>query len=220
MGTIRAHPSPAPRRDLERRHWRQGRRAAGIDEVGRGAWAGPVTVAAVLLPPQRRITRLRDSKLLRPEVREHLAARLSAVADGVGIGHASHHEIDRLGLAAALRLAAVRAVTALPLRPEVCLIDGPVNLLADDPDLAERGACVVGGDRRCASIAAASIVAKVARDALMTAAAPRHPAYGFAANKGYPSPVHRSALGTLGPCALHRRSFAPVRVAQQATLTW
>lgn len=212
-----ARCGPAPTLERERDWWSRGACVAGVDEVGRGAWAGPVTVAAVTLDPARRVLRLRDSKLLPPAERTRLAARLREAGTGIGLGHASNHEIDRLGMSAALRLAARRAVDALPRTPEVCLVDGNWDLLEGYGTTNER---LVGGDARCASIAAASIVAKVARDALMVAASRSHPTYAFAANKGYPAPAHRAALAEEGPCGLHRHSWAPIVAARQARLPW
>lgn len=180
---------------------------AGVDEVGCGSWAGPVTYAAVVLPRSRRMYNLRDSKLLSAEDRERLAARLHRFALAVGVGHAGNDEIDRLGMSMARRLAARRAVEAMPLRPDVLLLDGSWDFLADYGTHNER---IVRGDARCASIAAASIVAKVTRDRLMVEFDPGFPPYGFASNKGYPSPSHREALHRHGPCALHRRSWAPI----------
>lgn len=192
----------------ERRWWSDGAVVAGVDEVGRGAWAGPVTVAAAVLPSDRRMYKLRDSKMLDPPRREQLAARLRTFADGIGLGHVSNTEIDQLGMSAALRLAAGRALAALPQRPDVVLLDGNWNMLSEHHDVVET---IVHGDARSASIAAASIVAKVTRDALMTARCPEHPAYAFSSNKGYPSPPHIAALDQHGPCVLHRHSWAPIR---------
>lgn len=193
---------------FERRWWEQGRVVAGIDEVGRGAWAGPVTFAAVVLPSDRRMYKLRDSKMLDARRREELAERLTAFALGIGIGHASNDEIDALGMSGAMRLAASRAVSALPLQPHAFLVDGNWNMLSD---VAQPVETIVHGDARSASIAAASIVAKVTRDALMRAACPRYPRYVFSSNKGYPSPPHVAALDHHGPCRLHRHSWAPIR---------
>lgn len=198
--------NPAPTTAAERRWWREGARVAGLDEVGRGAWAGQLTVGAVALAPDRRVLGLRDSKQLTPDRRAQLARRLASVAD-VGLGRVQVDELDELGLAAALRVAAARAVAALADPPEVVLIDGNVDLL---PDSRSHRELLVGGDRRSASIAAASIVAKVARDAAMVAADPVHPAYGFARHKGYPTAAHRAALAEHGPCALHRTCWAPI----------
>lgn len=203
----RRRRAPVPSVRLERACWDAGEVVAGVDEVGRGSWAGPVTYAAVVLPRSRRIYKLRDSKLLAPSEREHLAARVHAVALGVGIGHAGNDEIDRVGMSLAMRRAARRAVEALPLPVDALLLDGSWDFLADLPT---RNHTVVSGDATSASIAAASIVAKVARDRWMVEAAPGRPAYAFASNKGYPSPAHRRALATYGPCDLHRRSWAPV----------
>ncbi len=212
-----AHPSRPPGLTREHAWWSEGARVAGIDEVGRGAWAGPVTFAAVVLPSDRRMYKLRDSKLLEPSERARLAGRLRGFAEGIGIGHATNHEIDRLGMSEAMRMAARRAVSALPAQPEVCLLDGNWDFLAGYGTVNER---VVYGDALCASIAAASIVAKVARDSLMTAACPRFPHYRFSSNKGYRAPVHRDALAERGPCPLHRHTWAPVTSLAQQRLRW
>lgn len=204
---------PAPSTRTERRWWDQGARVVGIDEVGRGAWAGPVTVGAVVLNPARLLRGLRDSKTLRPPRREELAVRLAEHAEDVAIGRVDNVEVDRLGLGAALRLATQRAVDALTNPPDVALIDGTVDLLAGTGMPVET---LVGGDARSTSIAAASIVAKVHRDTEMCAHDPHHPRYGFASNKGYPSPQHRRAIAEHGPCALHRRSWSPF--TEQPTL--
>ncbi|MBY5164069.1 ribonuclease HII [Salsipaludibacter albus] len=198
----------------EQRHWDAGRVVAGVDEVGRGAWAGPVTCAAVVLPTDRRIYKLRDSKLLTPEARELLDSRIRAHAV-VGIGHAFHDEIDRVGMTLALRRAARRAVDSLGLRVDEILLDGNFDFLADHP---ARVTTLVKGDALSASIAAASIVAKVARDGWMVAAAEQHPGYDFADNKGYPAPTHMAALDDIGPCDLHRHSWEPIVRAVQPRL--
>jgi ribonuclease HII len=180
---------------------------AGVDEVGRGAWAGPVTVGAVVLDPDAVPVGLRDSKRLTPARRNVLAQALS-VGAAIGIGEVDVAELDRVGLGVALRLAAARAVAALPRRPDVVLVDGTVDLLAGTGFATH---CLVGGDDRSASIAAASIAAKVHRDARMVAADDDFPGYAFARHKGYPSPAHRAALAEHGPCALHRHSWRPIR---------
>lgn len=193
----------------ERRWWDEGAVVAGVDEVGRGAWAGPVTYCAVVLPTDRRMYKLRDSKQLDPARREHLAARIDAFAVAVSLGEASSYEIDALGMSDAIRLAARRAVAGLAVTPDVLLIDGKWDFMAGWGTVNER---IVGGDGRSASIAAASIVAKVHRDAHMAGVVDEaHPGYAFASNKGYPSPAHRSALARIGPCTLHRHSWAPIR---------
>jgi ribonuclease HII len=211
----RRRRAPVPGLRHERPHWDAGAVVAGVDEVGRGAWAGPVTYAAVVLPRDRRMYKLRDSKLLPPPERTRLAARLQHFALAVGIGHAGNDEIDRLGMSEAIRRAARRAVDALPLRPDVLLLDGNWDFLAGYGTHNER---LVRGDSRSASIAAASIVAKVTRDRLMVEACPGYPAYGFSSNKGYPSPDHVAALDRHGPCPLHRRSWAPIAGLDQLSL--
>ena len=192
----------------EQSWWDRGARVAGIDEVGRGAWAGPVTFAAVVLPSDRRMYKLRDSKMLDAPRREELTERLRSFAVGIGLGHATNGEIDALGMSEAMRLAASRALEALPVRPDVYLVDGNWNMLAGVDQPVET---IVHGDARSASIAAASIVAKVTRDAMMRSVCAAYPLYEFSSNKGYPSPPHVAALDRHGPCALHRHTWAPIR---------
>ena len=199
----------------ERAHWADGAVVAGVDEVGRGAWAGPVTYAAVVLPSDRRMYKLRDSKVLDHARRVELAARIRDFAVALSVGHASNAEIDRLGMSEAMRLAARRAVEGLGIRPDVCLLDGNWDFLAG---YGTRNVRIVHGDALSASIAAASIVAKVVRDQWMVEHDPLHPPYGFCSNKGYPSPRHRRALAELGPCALHRHTWTPVAAARQGVL--
>ena len=180
-------------------------RVAGIDEVGRGPLAGPVTAAAVVLDPARIPQGLRDSKVLNAVRREALAAELALVAE-VSIAHASVEEIDSLNILQASLLAMERAVAGLSQPPDHCLIDGnkiPVGLRG-------RAEAIVKGDARSLSIAAASIVAKVARDAIMTDLAKEFPGYGWEKNAGYPAPAHLKALQNLGVTPWHRRSFKPV----------
>lgn len=199
--------APAPGITRERAHWDAGRYVAGLDEVGRGAWAGPVTVGAVILSPDRRVNGVRDSKVLSASERERIADRLSHRAIAVSTGHASQFEIDRLGLSASLRLAASRALDGLTIEPHTLLLDGNWDFASDRGTLNET---IVRGDAHSASIAAASIIAKVARDRLLIDADLTHPGYAFASNKGYPSPEHRRALAQFGPCSLHRRSWRPI----------
>lgn len=221
--TVGSAPSPAlrrhipgrpPRLDAERRWWDAGAVVAGVDEVGRGAWAGPVTYAAVVLPRHRRLYRLRDSKLLEPAEREHLARRVWSLALAVGVGHAGNDEIDRVGMSQAMQAAAARAVDALSLAPDALLLDGTWDFLRNYGTINET---LVDGDARCASVAAASIVAKVARDALMRDAGRGWPAFAFADNKGYPTPVHLDGLDRWGPCPLHRHTWEPVAAAAERT---
>lgn len=179
------------------------RRVAGVDEVGRGPLAGPVTAAAVVLDPARLPEGLRDSKRLSPQARARLDAWLHAHAE-VAVVHVSVEEIDRLNILRASHLAMWRAVTML--RPDHALIDG--NLLPEALPCPARA--LVSGDARCLSVAAASIVAKVARDRLMTGLARTFPGYGWERNMGYPTREHLRALLDLGVTPHHRRSFAPV----------
>ncbi|MEM9755245.1 MAG: ribonuclease HII [Pseudomonadota bacterium] len=183
---------------------RLGGRVAGVDEVGRGPLAGPVTAAAVVLTPGAIPDGLNDSKKLSAPRREVLAARITAVAE-VALGWASVAEIDALNIRAASLLAMSRAVAALASQPDHALIDG--NAL---PDLPCPATAIVKGDAKSASIAAASIVAKVARDAAMVALAQQHPGYGWEANAGYPTKSHLAALRRHGVSPAHRRSFKPV----------
>jgi ribonuclease HII len=187
--------------------WDQGAVVAGVDEVGRGAWAGPVTYAAVVMPTDRRMYKLRESKMVDAATRAQLKTRLEGFALDVGIGHVHNDELDRIGMSAACKLAAKRAVDALGLRPDVLLIDGNWDFLAGYGTTNE---LIVHGDAMSASVAAASIVAKVTRDAMMIEAAQAHPVYAFESNKGYPSPAHVAALDEHGPCAVHRHSWAPI----------
>ncbi len=184
---------------------------AGLDEVGRGPLAGPVVAGAVMLPPnpRGRWTRLiRDSKQLTPAQREEAADVLSEKALSTSTGLASNEEIDRIGIAPATRLAMARAVNALPLQPQFLLLDA---FPLPDVDIPQK--TIVRGDALCLSIAAASIVAKVERDRLMVEHDGRYPGYGFASHKGYASSHHLEALRERGPSPIHRRSFAPVRLA-------
>jgi len=179
---------------------------AGVDEVGRGPLAGPVVAAAVILDPACPIAGLRDSKRLAPARREALAETIRRQALAWSLGRAEVAEIDRLNILQATLLAMRRAVEALDPAPRAVLVDG--NRC---PDLPVPCQAVVKGDDRVEAIAAASILAKVARDAEMAELDARHPGYGLAAHKGYPTRDHLAALKRLGPSPVHRRSFAPVR---------
>ncbi len=197
---------PIPTLRLERRCWRAGERlVCGVDEVGRGAWAGPATVAAVI-PAPKRIRGVRDSKVLTPAQREEVGARVLTWAVAVGIGHASHEECDELGMTAALRAAGRRALAQLAAQGFECdrvILDGNHDYL----DLGARVTTVIRGDATSLAVASASVVAKVTRDRLMADEAEHYPAYGFDSNRGYPAPVHRCALAAYGPSAIHRRSW-------------
>ncbi|HAJ36888.1 MAG TPA: ribonuclease HII [Chloroflexi bacterium] len=208
--------SQAPTLEIEQSLWAAGwRRVAGIDEAGRGALAGPVVAAAVVVTPEQAAapvwSLVRDSKLLSPAQRETLAAQIQAAAAAWAVGVVDACEIDAIGIAAATRLAMQQAVAALACAPDHLLIDW-VRL----PTLAIRQLSQPKADRTMASVAAASILAKVHRDHLMAAYERQFPGYGFAAHKGYGVAVHLAALAQHGPCALHRHSFAPI--AQHSTL--
>lgn len=193
----------------------------GIDEVGRGALAGPLMVAAVALPDEPQVVGIDDSKKLSPKRREALAAQIREVALGVGMCHIPPDEIDACGMAASLRVCMARALAAcerdIAARgngsgADAVLVDGnPIHLHANEKT-------IVKGDGKAACIAAASIVAKVTRDALMVEYAKSYPAYHFDSNKGYGSAAHIEALHELGPCELHRRSFLGNICGQQQSL--
>lgn len=178
---------------------------AGVDEAGRGPLAGPVLAAAVVLDPRRPIAGLDDSKRLSAARREALAALIRERALAWALGRAEVEEIDRLNILVASLLAMRRAVEALAQPPSLVLVDGQ-----HCPPLGCPSRAVVGGDREVPAISAASILAKVARDAEMCELESRFPGYGFALHKGYPTPAHLAALRALGACPVHRRSFAPV----------
>jgi ribonuclease HII len=179
---------------------------AGVDEAGRGPLAGPVVAAAVILDELHPIKGLADSKRLSARKRERLFDEIRAKALCCSIAQASVQEIDALNILGATLLAMQRAVQGLRLRPHKVLVDG--NRL---PSLAMPAAAIVSGDARVAAISAASILAKVQRDAICAQMHEQHPQYGFAAHKGYPTAAHLDALRVHGACPQHRRSFAPVR---------
>jgi ribonuclease HII len=182
-------------------------RIAGVDEAGRGPLAGPVVVAAVILDPARPIQGLADSKALVADQRERLAELIRTHALAWSICAVEAGEIDRLNILAATMAGMSRALRSLRLRPALALIDG--NRLPTD--LPCPGRAIVRGDASEPAISAASILAKTERDRLMVELDHRYPGYGFERHKGYPTPAHVRALGELGPCPEHRRSFAPVR---------
>lgn len=177
---------------------------AGIDEVGRGAWAGPVTVCAAVTGLRRPPEGLTDSKLLTVKRRTELAGILGEWVSAHAIGHSSSEEIDELGMTAALRLAASRALEALPVCPDAVILDGKHNYLGGPWQVRT----VIKGDQSCVSVAAASVLAKVHRDGLMAEVGADHADFGFADNAGYPSPVHKTALQAFGPTPHHRMSWA------------
>ncbi len=194
----------------ERAYWAQGAAlVAGVDEVGRGAWAGPVVAAAVILPPGAAVAAclagVTDSKKLSPRERERLAALILEYAVAAAVGLAPPQEVDRAGLLPATAHAMTDALAGLPHDPDHLLLDGlPLRALGR-PHTA-----IVRGDALCLSIAAASIVAKVARDRLMGELDDIHPGYAFGGHKGYGTRAHAAALERLGPSPIHRLSYAPV----------
>ncbi len=186
--------------------WRRGITClAGVDEAGRGPLAGPVVAAAVVLAPGARIAGVDDSKRLPPEERQRLFEVIRERAAGVGVGIVDHLTIDRINILQATRLAMGQALGALGVEPELVLTD-----YVTVPGLRCPQRNLVEGDRRSASVAAASIIAKVTRDRIMEEADREYPVYGFGRHKGYPTPEHRTALEQHGPCALHRRTFAGI----------
>ncbi len=201
--------------EFEKLAWAQGAKlVAGVDEVGRGCLFGPVVAAAVILPPDYRIRGLRDSKLIPQATRERLAARIHQHAICVSIAAVDVETIDRINIYHASRLAMLNAVAGLAQLPDHLLVDA---MVIDFPSADSRlpQTSIIHGDARSASIAAASIVAKVYRDQLIRDLAPDYPHFDLASNKGYRSPKHLAALRDHGPCPLHRRTFAPVWLAAQ-----
>jgi ribonuclease HII len=195
----------APTRTIEKELWARGfETVVGIDEVGRGAWAGPLMVGAAVLPRGRRVNGVRDSKMLTEVRREALFDRVASWCDAWAVGAASQQECDDLGMAAAQRLAARRALEALSVTPDVAVVDGTWNFVSPSVRHVEMR---VKADRYCLSVAAASILAKVTRDRLMREQAESYPHWSFDTNKGYPCPVHKTALTGYGPSAIHRRSW-------------
>ena len=219
---MRRTGSRRPSLRVERALQREGHRVlAGMDEVGRGALAGPVSVGVVIIDetcgtaPQG----VKDSKLLVPHARTAMVPRIQRWAVAYGVGHAGADEIDEVGIIAALRLAGVRALAEAGIRPDLVILDGnhdwltapeDVGLLAfadDAPVATPPVSTMIKADLKCSSVAAASVLAKVTRDAIMVGLGGDHPAYGWVDNKGYAAPEHLDALRRLGPCELHRRSW-------------
>ena len=198
----------------ERALWVRGfRHVAGIDEVGRGCLAGPVTAAAVILPPDWMPRGLRDSKLLKPEDRRRLDAEIREHAVAWSIAFVSPQLIDRINILQATLLASTLAAARLPVRPDALLLDA-VAL----PEVSLHQRVLVSADRLCASVAAASVIAKVARDSLMEEYDALYPGYNLAGNKGYAAPEHLAGLAELGLSPIHRLSFAPCRNRAQMGL--
>ena len=212
---------------VERELWEAGHDVVvGVDEVGRGAWAGPLSVGAVVLPRDRRVYKVRDSKMLTFEQREKLFDRLTGWCTAWCVGHASQQECDELGMSAAQKLAARRAIDGLGLgEPSAVLVDGSWDFVGGGRTARVRR--IIRGDAGCLSIATASFIAKVTRDRLMQQEAEHFPAYDFDRNKGYPCPRHKAALAAFGPTSIHRRRWVFMdhipwtgirRVGEQPTL--
>ena len=216
-----------PTLKFEQALWKDGfARIAGIDEAGRGAWAGPVAAAVVILPPDPSLTRtvrpgahgialngVRDSKLMTPLARETWAPRIKDIALAWGVGFASAKEIDALGILPATKLAATRALEALSPIPDYLIPNSlfPDYLLTDYlifPEIDLPQTALVKGDQRSLSVAAASVLAKTARDARMRELDGQYPGYGFARHKGYGTRLHQEGIRQMGVCAIHRKSFS------------
>lgn len=207
MSTRRASGRASLR--IERQLWGEGvGYIAGVDEVGKGAWAGPLTVGVAVLPADRRLYRVNDSKQLTEKRREALYDRVAQWCAAWAVGHASAAECDELGMSDAQRLATTRAFDQLGVTPEVLLVDGKWNFIPGPIAEAAEVRMLVRGDSTSLSIAAASILAKVTRDRIMRDAASHMPSYWWEHNKGYPCSRHKAALRGYGPSALHRRSWA------------
>lgn len=200
---------PPPTLTEENELWQQGYRfIAGLDEVGRGALAGPVGAGAVIFPTGIDISLLdgvRDSKELTPAQRESLSPRIKKVALAFGVGMVSCELVDEIGIVEATRRAMAQAIKKLGLRPHYLLVDFIKLPRIDLPQKA-----IIDGDKLSLSIACASIIAKVTRDHLMIKVEKKYPGYGFARHKGYGTPEHLDCLERLGPCPIHRRTFAPI----------
>lgn len=195
----------APTRQIEQELWGAGHdTVVGIDEVGRGAWAGPLMVGAAILPRDKRVLGVRDSKLLTEGDRERLFDRIAAWCIAWSVGSVSQVECDELGMADAQRLACRRAIDGLGAAPDVAVSDGKWDFVSPCVGRVEMR---VKADRHCLSVAAASILAKVVRDREMRRLAESFPHWSFDTNKGYPCPVHKAALQGFGPSAIHRRTW-------------
>ncbi len=193
----------APTLTLEKQMWAEGHEVVvGLDEVGRGAWAGPLAVGAAVLPQGRRVLGVRDSKMLSEREREGLFDRIAGWCTAWHVGMASQVECDELGMTAAQRLAASRAIAGLGVTPDKVLLDGSWDFVGRGTTIR-----VIKGDATVLSIAAASILAKVTRDRLMRELHEHYPWWWFDDNKGYPCPKHKAVLQGIGPSAIHRRSW-------------
>ncbi len=195
----------APTRKIEQELWADGcETVVGIDEVGRGAWAGPLMVGAAILPRDRRVLGVRDSKMLTEADRERLFDRIAEWCVAWSVGAVSQVECDEMGMADAQRLACRRAIDGLAVAPDVAVSDGKWDFVTPTVGRVEMK---VKADRHCLSVAAASILAKVVRDRQMRALAEEYPHWAFDTNKGYPCPKHKAALQGYGPSSIHRRTW-------------
>ncbi len=199
-----------PTLKYEKALWKKGvTLIAGIDEAGRGAWAGPVAAAAVILPNDplviRHLAGVRDSKLMTPPQRSTWAIQIKQIARCWGLGFASNREIDAIGILPATRLAMKRAISKLSISPQHLLIDA---VILKDLNIPQTN--LIKGDSLILSIAAASVLAKTARDCIMCNLDRKYPFYGFSSHKGYGTPMHRRALNEHGPCPKHRLTFKPI----------
>ena len=206
---------PCPNLDFELPLWGAGvGSVAGIDEAGRGAWAGPVAAAAVILPPRAEIATqlsgVRDSKEMTSEAREAWAIEIRALALAWGTGFASNQEIDALGIVPATRLAVARALEVLTQPPQHLLVD-----FIELPEVDLPQTAIVKGDACSLSIACASVLAKTARDAQLRRLEDEYPGYGFARHKGYGTRQHQAAIQVLGPTPIHRFSFSPIKTIDE-----
>lgn len=201
--TIKVTRKTVPSLQVERELWHSGAEfVVGIDEVGRGAWAGPLSVGAAVIPRDRRVNNIRDSKLLSEAEREKLFDRVAEWCAAWSVGHAEQWECDEYGMAEAQRLAAKRALEGLGQQADHVLVDGNWDFVGQGTTKL-----LVKGDARCLSIAAASVLAKVTRDRRMRSYAEHYPLYNFENNKGYPCPRQKAALRAYGPSSIHRRRW-------------
>lgn len=197
-----------PKLTIERDLWEQGHTViVGLDEVGRGAWAGPLAIGAVVLPKDSRVNGVRDSKMLTEREREALFDKLTDWCTHWSVGMVDHDECDRIGMSAAQKLAAKRAIEGLGVTPDHVLIDGNWDFVAETVGHGKT-TLIVKGDATCLSISTASVIAKVTRDRLLREMDEHFPGYNFAENKGYPCPKHKMALQAYGPSTFHRKSWA------------
>jgi ribonuclease HII len=205
--TKRLTKKTPPSLTIERAMWAEGFDVVvGLDEVGRGSWAGPLAIGAAVLPRTGRVNGVRDSKMLSEREREALFDKIAAWCAWWSVGMVSHDECDEIGMSAAQKLAARRAIEGLGVTPDRVLVDGNWDFVGEYVG-AEKVTKIVKGDAKCLSIATASVLAKVTRDRLMRAEDEHFPGFNFAENKGYPCPKHQIALQGYGPTTIHRRSW-------------